>query len=284
MQELKAWFNKTSSDRSWDYRTTVLRANGTHQSPGPGPTDVSSVISQADLSLTFIFRSDCTLQQSPMKSGSRTPSGHGLPQGGRHLKSNRTYKKKSKITRKSTCHWFTLFKVPSWIHTLSFSKGKFTKTVNTKQSVTASSLYTMNFTSLSILGFCHKPTAHLSLQSTTTWNQWSLQRTTGQAGLYRKIEIPLNQCHNHPNLNLYPGASEIHCQASSPQSMRLLSLNTEDDKSDFRGEMQPHWMQKIVLTTFIKEPPSLHVPMEEVLVTPNTTRSKAAERGSSTAP
>lgn len=48
--------------------------------------------------------------------------------------------------------------------------------------------------------------------------------------------------------------------------------------------MQPHWMQKIVLTTFIKEPPSLHVPMEEVLVTPNTTRSKAAERGSSTAP
>lgn len=93
MQELKAWFNKTSSDRSWDYRTTVLRANGTHQSPGPGPTDVSSVISQADLSLTFIFRSDCTLQQSPMKSGSRTASGHGLPQGGRHLKSNRTYKK-----------------------------------------------------------------------------------------------------------------------------------------------------------------------------------------------
>lgn len=131
--------------------------------------------------------------------------------------------KKSKTTRKSTCHWFTLFKVPSWIHTLSFSKGKFTKTVNTKQSVTASSLYTMNFTSLSILGFCHKPTAHLSLQSTTTWNQWSLQRTTGQAGLYRKIEIPLNQCHNHPNLNLYPGASEIHCHASSPQSMRLLT-------------------------------------------------------------
>lgn len=88
-------------------------------------------------------RSDWTCHKLSIKLGSYTQNGHSLELGGRHFKNNKTKKKERK--RKSTFHWFTLFKVPSWNQTLAFSKWKKNyKTSKHKGSQITASLYTKN--------------------------------------------------------------------------------------------------------------------------------------------
>lgn len=119
---------------------------------------------------------------SPIKLGSRTQSGHGLALGGRHFKNNKTSKKKIiKQAKVKKIYLPLIYIIQSAIlnHTLSSSKGKkITKTVNTKDSQVTASLYTKIY-KFAIFRLLPQTTAHLSLQSTTCLNQWSLQETIG---------------------------------------------------------------------------------------------------------
>lgn len=207
-------------------------------------------------------RSDWTCHKLSIKLGSYTQNGHSLELGGRHFKNNKTKKKR----KKKKIHLPLIYIIQSAIlksnPCIFKMKKKITKLVNTKvvrsQLVYIQKIYKFIFFRLL------PQTAHLSLQSTTCLDQLSLQETTGQ-GFTKSIKTAPN-CNHLFSLNyattiplgifiLKPlKPTNFLTSAMSPQNETFHSISLGWQQiilKTFRWEMQQHWMQKTVLTTFI---------------------------------
>lgn len=81
--------------------------------------------------------------------------------------------KQPQTQRQKKIHFSLVYIIQSAIlnqHPFIFRGKKFTETVNTKDSQVTASLYTKKFTSLSIVGFCHKQ-MHICPYKVTCLNQ-----------------------------------------------------------------------------------------------------------------